>query len=199
MRMTAVTAVVVTATFGAALFGGCECYALKRDPNAEAEERLADELRRRYAPPIPLSRAVGCDICPFDCQHLDLSESIPMPELMARFRDMANAGWRDPETSDRLLRLACIAGRQGPEAELEFLALLRDPSEPVRYYAAFHALNLAFAIKEPVLVLYTISHTSKENYALNAWARVELWRDVSDGKAPALPHRAKRQQRPHVR
>ena len=53
MRITALTAVVVTTAFIAALFGGCDCYALERDPNAEAEERLRDELMRRYAPPIP--------------------------------------------------------------------------------------------------------------------------------------------------
>lgn len=198
MRLSIFTSVVVSAMSVAALSTGCDCHGIKRDPNAEAEERLFDELMRKYAPPIPLSSAVGCDVCPAHCQHLDLSESIPMPELMDRFRQVVI---RRPEHADTWydsLRFACIVGRQGPDAELEFLALLRDPSEPVRYYAASHALNLAFAIKEPVRVLREVAF-STALYGRLAGARVELWRQERDGEWPPNPHRLERQQRPHVR
>jgi hypothetical protein len=198
MSRAALISVVVTTIVGSALSGGCECHGLAQDPNAEAEERRIDELMRKYRPPIPLSRAVGCDVCPAHCQHLDLSEEIAMPALMARFRAIAIDRPEQAETWNASLRLACIAGRQGPEAELEFLALLRDPSEPVRYYAASHALNLAFAIEEPIRVLREVGRGTA-SYAARAAARVVLWRQERDGDWPPNPHRFKRQQRPHVR
>ena len=197
MRSTAAISITAAALAVATLSGGCDCHGLQRNPNAEAEERRDQELLRQYAPPIPLSQAVGCDVCPAHCQHLDLSESIPMPELMDQFRAIAVERPLHADTWYDLRRLACIAGRQGPEAELEFLALLRDPAEPVRYYAASHALDLAFAIEEPIRVLRGVAF-SEAMYATWALARIELWRQERDGEWPPQPHRAERQKRPHV-
>lgn len=181
----------------AVVFGGCECRGLGNDPNAEAEERQVDELWRKWEPPIPMSRAVGCDVCPGHCRHLDLGASLSMAELMARYRRIAVKKTHHPDAWDALLRLACIAGRKGPEGEIEFLEMLYDPREPVRYYAARHALDLAFAIEEPVRVLREIA-AGTERYAAHAAARLELWRQERDGEWPPDPHRLKRQKRPHV-
>ena len=196
-RWSAVTAVLAMMVV-AALFGGCQCRGLERDPNAEAEERRFDELLRKNAPTIPSSRAVGCEVCPGLCRHVDLSESLSMAELMARYRRIAAHKQQNRnDTWDALLRLACIAGRKGPEAEIEFLEMLYDPREPVRYYAATHALDLAFAIEEPVRVLREVARGTAP-YAAYAAARVVLWRQERDGDWPPNPHRLERQQRPHV-
>ena len=120
-----------------------------------------------------------------------------MATLMARYRQIAIQKKYSYETLSDLIRLVCIAGRKGPEAELEFLELLYDPSELVRFYAAFHALNLAFAIEEPLRVLQEIA-SSKGEFAAYAGARIVLWREVRDGDWPPDRHRRKRQQRPHV-
>ena len=197
MRPVASAATLAAAATLSVLFTGCDCRALDRNPNAEDEERRFDELLRKNAPPIPSSRAVGCDVCPAHCQHQDLGESLSMTDLMARYQGIAMKKANRAVIWDELIRLACIAGRKGPEAELEFLKLLDDPREPVRYYAASHALDLAFAIKEPVRVLKEITR-SKEPYAAHAAARLVLWRQERDGEWPPDPHRLKRQQRPHV-
>lgn len=177
---------------------GCDCRGLERDPNLEAEERRVEELMRKNAPPIPSSRAVGCDVCPGHCRYVDLSESLSMTQLMERYRRIAvQKRGNYAETWDALIRLACIAGRQGPDAEIEFLEMLYDPREPVRYYAASHALDLAFAIEEPLRVLREVAR-GKSSYASYAAARVVLWRQERDGEWPPNPNRLKRQQRPHV-
>ena len=198
MRRSGVVSAVLAAMTITVLSGGCDCRGLDRDPNAEDKERRLEELQRKNAPTIPASRAVGCDVCPGLCRHVDLSESLSMPELMARYRRIATQEQQNrAETWDALLRLACIAGRQGPEAEIEFLEMLHDPREPVRYYAATHALDLAFAIREPVRVLREVGNGTSR-YAAHAAARVVLWRQERDGEWPPDPHRLKRQQRPHV-
>lgn len=197
MRPTRPASVLISAVIVAVMFGGCECRGLERDPNAAAKDRRFDELLRKNAPPIPASRAVGCDVCPFHCQHENLGEKLSMEELMARYRRIAMKKGNRADIWDELIRLACVAALNGPDAELEFLQLLTDPREPVRYYAASHALDLAFAIKEPVRVLEEIT-SSKERYAAHAAARLVLWKQERDGLRPPDPHRLERQQRPHV-
>lgn len=194
LAVSIVPAVMVVAV----LFGGCECHALERAPNAAAEERSVEQLLRDNAPPIPSSRAVGCDVCPGHCRYVDLDESLSMTQLMERYRRIAvQQQSNHADTWNALIRLACIAGRKGPEAEIEFLQMLYDAREPVRYYAASHALDLAFAIEEPVRVLREVADGTA-SFAAYAAARVVLWRQERDGTWPPNPHRLERRQRPHV-
>ena len=83
MRPVVSVAALAASTFLAVMFTGCDCRALERKSSADDEERRFDELLRKNAPPIPSSRAVGCDVCPAHCQHQDLGESLSMSDLRA--------------------------------------------------------------------------------------------------------------------
>ena len=180
---------------------GCKCRVTGHDrEKAWAEIRAHDELILENGYPIPRSIAVGCEVCPGLCQKMNLGESMSMDELMFRYMQIARkpAERVTVATWDSLIRLACIAGVMGPDAEFEFLTLLYHDSEAVRYYAANQALDLAFAIEEPLEVLAEVGRGSSI-YALRARSRLFTWQKEQEGAWPANPHILERQQRPHVR
>lgn len=138
------------------------------NPTSATDRELGDEEMRELdrtnaslAPPITLSEAVGCDVCPEWCRHVDLHR-IPVPELLGDYRHHADAfyGRKEPDLKQKLVskyelhRIACIVKRSGPDARTAFLRFLADEeSIGVQLATADLALVYGFAEERPIAVL----------------------------------------------
>ncbi|WP_428266426.1 hypothetical protein [Haliangium sp.] len=122
-----------------------------------AELAELDRRHRATEPKVRLGEAVGCDVCPDWCRHVDL-HLIPEPELVAAYRRTAirHKGTASlPEGDDwaQLERFACIVRRSDAATKQAFLALLDDEIAAVRYCAAVHAIAHGLAERKGLRVL----------------------------------------------
>jgi len=145
--------------------GACEPSSATDREKGLRELRELEAVNARYAPPIPMSKRVGCEVCPQMCQHIDLSLE-PLDELFRDYRQHAamiydfpeDVDWHKHELTTREIhRIGCIALRS-PEGRARLLSYLDDESPAVQVATAHIAVKRGLERHRALAVLDRNQH-----------------------------------------
>jgi len=166
------------------LAGACKpSSATDREEGLE-ELRTMEQTNAAHAPPITLSEAVGCDVCPGWCRYEDLHRK-HLPELFRNYREHADYLYgrrkhdlkRMVAAKHHLHRTACVVKRSGPDTWKQFLSFMDEQEPPeVRLATADLALEHKLALARPLQLLDTLWRKVPEDLMWFAWGLSDKWR-----------------------